>query len=404
MTTNTQVRPFIIVALFVIASFTVASVALMWTSGTVTFAQAQECIQYDWQGGCVEYAADADPGSADWPWKRGGGTASDVTLSGQGGYSGTVHFADGDVTFANDNGTWINDALGYSSAQSLLQAIVVAGSSHGGSVTTTVNSAGVLTSVACNNGVTASIASEEDSCVSNQGTSCTSAPNSCGMVNGGGTIQCNGSCSASVPSDSLCTVTTVTPPTTTDTNTCVSNAGQACTSAANSCGMTGSGGTVQCNGSCSSAVPSDTLCEQPVVEDVCVPAYICTGSAIVNTCTNAVVQQCSYGCSGGSSGCAAAPSLTVEDELHAQPSLVQQGGTTRLFWRVLNASSCTVTENNPTISDSWTDSDSGTAGKLSSAIGSQTIYTLLCMGLPEATPASISQTATVNIAPIFQEQ
>jgi len=124
----------------------------------------------------------------------------------------------------------------------------------------------------------------------------------------------------------------------------------------------------------------------------------------VNTCTNAVVQQCSYGCSGSSSGCAAAPSLTVEDELHAQPSLVQQGGTTRLFWRVLNASSCTVTENNPTISDSWTDSDSGTAGKLSSAIGSQTIYTLLCMGLPEATPASISETATVNIAPIFQEQ
>ena len=348
----------------------------------------------------MEFSADPDP--ADGLGKGRGGTATDVVSTGS-GFSGTVHFADGDVTFANDNGTWINDALSYSSAQSLLQAIVVAGSSHGGSVATTVNSAGVLTSVACNNGVTASIAGAEDPCVSNQGASCTSAPNSCGMVNGGGTIQCSGSCSASPPPDSQCPVTT-TPPTVTDTNTCVSNAGGACSSAANSCGMVNGGGIVACNGSCSSAIPSDTLCEQPVVEDVCVPAYICTGSAIVNTCTQAVVQQCSYGCSGSSSGCASAPSLTVEDELHAQPSLVQQGGTTRLFWRVLNASSCTVTENNPTISDSWTDSDSGTAGKLSSAIGSQTVYTLHCTGLPEATPVSISETATVDIVPIFQEE
>ena len=403
MTTNAHMRSFNIITLIVIVFIAITVIASVRFSGSL--AHAQECISWDREVGCLEYSTtDADPGAgpADWLGKRGGGTASDVTLSGQGGYSGTVHFSDGDVTFTNDNGTWINDALGSSSAQSLLQAIVVAGSSHGGSVTTNVNSAGVLTSVACNNGVTATIAGAEDPCVSNQGASCTSAPNSCGMVNGGGTIQCSGSCSASPPPDSQCPVTT-TPPTVTDTNTCVSNTGQACTSAANSCGMVNGGGTIACNGSCSSAVPSDNLCEQPVVEDVCMPAYICSGSAIVNTCTNTVVQQCSYGCSSGSS-CAAAPSLTIVDHLHAQPSLVRQGGTTRLFWHVTNASSCTVTENNPTISDSWTDSDSGTAGKLSSAIGSQTVYTLHCTGLPEATPVSISETATVDIVPIFQEE
>src|SRR3989344_5729660 len=225
MTPRTHVRPLAVVALFAVALLTVAGAALIMTIGMAAFAQAQECIQYDWDrgGNCVEFSADPDP--ADGLGKGRGGPATDVVSTGS-GLSGTVHFADGDATFANDNGTWINDALSYSSAQSLLQAIVVAGSSHGGSVATTVNSAGVLTSVACNNGVTASIAGAEDPCVSNQGASCTSAPNSCGIVNGGGTIQCSGSCSASPPPASQCPVTT-TPPTVTDTNTCVSNTGQA---------------------------------------------------------------------------------------------------------------------------------------------------------------------------------
>src|SRR3989344_3098443 len=201
---------------------------IRWTTVAALFASApfgfaylshaqSDWTQWDEYGYCVSQVdSGSDPSAADWLGKRGGGTATDVVSTGS-GYSGTVHFADGDVTFANDNGTWINDALSYSSAQSLLQAIVVAGSSHGGSVATTVNSAGVLTSVACNNGVTASIAGAEDPCVSNQGASCTSAPNSCGMVNGGGTIQCSGSCSASPPPDSQCPVTT-TPPTVTDTD------------------------------------------------------------------------------------------------------------------------------------------------------------------------------------------
>jgi len=66
-----------------------------------------------------------------------------------------------------------------------------------------------------------------------------------------GTVQCNGSCSASTPSNSLCG------------GTCVSNQGSSCTSSSNSCGMTNSG-TVQCNGSCSASTPSENLCYPPI--------------------------------------------------------------------------------------------------------------------------------------------
>ena len=232
----------------------------------------------------------ADPGPTDWAGKRGGGTASDVTLSGLGGYSGTVHFADGDVTFTNDNGTWINTATGYSSAQSLLQAIVVAGSGHT-TVTTATNSAGLLTEVACNNGVTATAqyiggacsggqvgtypdcscpsgtelvgGSCQAVCVANVGSACSSAPNSCGMTNNNGTISCSGSCvGGSPPPDSQCSSGGG------GTN-CVQSAGQACPSAPNSCGMTNNNGHISCDGtSCIGGTPpSNSQCQ---VEDDCV--------------------------------------------------------------------------------------------------------------------------------------
>src|SRR3989344_276961 len=41
-------------------------------------------------------------------------------------------------------------------------------------------------------------------CVSTQGNSCTSSPNSCGQTSSNGTIQCNGTCSSSPPPDSSC--------------------------------------------------------------------------------------------------------------------------------------------------------------------------------------------------------
>jgi len=79
-------------------------------------------------------------------------------------------------------------------------------------------------------------------CVSNEGASCTSSANSCGQTNTG-VVQCDGSCSASVPADP-------------------SGYGTACISAANACGQTNSG-TIQCDGSCSAVTPPDSSCPTP---------------------------------------------------------------------------------------------------------------------------------------------
>lgn len=108
-------------------------------------------------------------------------------------------------------------------------------------------------------------------CVANQGASCSSAANSCGTTNSG-TIQCNGTCSATTaPANpagygTYCTsapnacgytdtqmITCSGCPATTPAN--PAGYGNACTSAPNACGSTNSG-TVQCNGTCSATTPA----------------------------------------------------------------------------------------------------------------------------------------------------
>ena len=119
-------------------------------------------------------------------------------------------------------------------------------------------------------------------CDANYGNACTSSANACGQTNAG-TIQCNGSCSASTPANpagygNACSATSAANAcgqTNTNYGTIQCNGscsastpsapanpagyGNACNSAANSCGMTNSG-TIQCNGSCSASTPSDALC------------------------------------------------------------------------------------------------------------------------------------------------
>ncbi len=73
-------------------------------------------------------------------------------------------------------------------------------------------------------------------CVPNFGQACTSGANACGQTSSG-TIQCNGSCSATTPSNPA-------------------NYGTSCFSSANACGQTNSG-TIQCNGSCLATTPSN---------------------------------------------------------------------------------------------------------------------------------------------------
>ncbi|MCE9541236.1 hypothetical protein K8R03_01600 [Candidatus Kaiserbacteria bacterium] len=153
----------------------------------------------------------------------------------------------------------------------------------------------------------------------------------------------------------------------------------------------------------------------------CTPSYTCSGSSlyyISATCRNYLVQGCAYGCSGGA--CLPPPSpsftpfpatrtnpsdgstvaFTADGTLQVFPSLVRRNGTVQLYWNAANVSSCTISGTN---GDSWTDKLSGGTGKVSSAIVAQTVYTLTCNSLPRATPATITDTVTVNVVPVFNE-
>ncbi len=100
----------------------------------------------------------------------------------------------------------------------------------------------------------------------NYGQACSSAANTCGQTNSG-TINCSGTCSATVPANPA-------------------GYGQACNSAANVCGSRNSG-TITCSGACSATAPAN-------------PAnygQACTSSA--NACgqTNSGTINCSGTCS-----------------------------------------------------------------------------------------------------------
>lgn len=134
--------------------------------------------------------------------------------------------------------------------------------------------------------------------------------------------------------------------------------------------------------------PGPTNCS---VQNFCVGASVYRQNA---DCTNTLVQTCTYGCSNGV--CLGAPSPTAFIRL--RPSLVRSGEATTVEWSASQVSSCTVTEDNPAISDSW----SGSSGsQTSSGITSRTTYTLSCTGLDAS---SISRTAEVNISPVPDEQ
>ncbi len=131
----------------------------------------------------------------------------------------------------------------------------------------------------------------------------------------------------------------------------------------------------------------------------CTPIYFCQGNDLYfrsAQCTETFQEACAYGCAG--SACLPAPSGTAD--IRAVPPLVKPGLTTVISWSTTNvqAGSCAVTENNPTIIDSWT----GASGSQpSSGITQQTIYTLRCTGLNNQ---PISDSVVVNIVPDFEEE
>ncbi len=142
----------------------------------------------------------------------------------------------------------------------------------------------------------------------------------------------------------------------------------------------------------------------------CTPQAYCSGNDLYvyaipqNICVSSFSQTCSYQCSNGACVIPPAPSFTsttgYTGHLQILPSIVRAGGTVRVYWNVANVDSCTVTGSN---GDVWTASSSGSSGKLSGTIAQRTVYTLSCTALSGYTPASFSESATVNILPVFQE-
>src|SRR3989344_2122646 len=256
-------------------------------------------------------------------------------------------------------------------------------------------------------------------CAGNTGTACSSGANACGQSNSGA-IQCDGSCSASVPSNPsgygeaclsfpngcgqtstgtiLCNgLCSATPP---SNASCPgggsgggsgggglpANFGESCTSSANSCGMTETG-TILTNGLCSATPPPNSLC----------------GGASSGTaqCTDGVDNDgdglTDYpndpGCESLSDG--GEQSATADAAIQALPTLVFSGESSVVNWNASNVTGCTVIGTN---GDSWT----GAGGsRTTSAIVETTAYVLSCIDLEgNALP---SQSVTIQLKPTFEE-
>lgn len=354
----------------------------------------------------------------------------------------SVCYFDGCVVF-DETGDWIDNFEKFSSAASLMDAILEAALSHT-TAETQYDENGLLTYVACANGVVAhAYYGVPPGCVPNTGASCQSAPNVCGTKNTG-TIGCNGGCSAPPPSDSECPAGSCPdgyPPV---NGACVARCPGGALPVNGVCGGTGcppnfimqngaciptsgggggpGGGGPGENGVCPigyilsesrcvfSACPTGYVqhgdrcdfvgCPDGYVRNGaqcirgCTPQYFCSGKSIMyrnSSCTDTTVKACSYECRAGE--CVAPPSATIS--ITATPGLVRQGQTTRIVWSARYVESCSVTGTN---GDAW----SGTSGDTASGIiETQTTFTLNCIDLEGR---AVSASANVSVSPIFQER
>ena len=132
---------------------------------------------------------------------------------------------------------------------------------------------------------------------------------------------------------------------------------------------------------------------------VCASTYVCTDATHrQSACTAAPIEECSVGliCSAGACVTPPAPFTSPGGELRASPNLIGYGQTVVVSWNVQEADSCTVTEDNPNITDSW---DTLSGSETSSSLTRPTTYTLYCTG----PGGDITQTATVSRRPDWRE-
>lgn len=201
--------------------------------------------------------------------------------------------------------------------------------------------------------------------------------------------------------------------------TCPSQTGASCWSAPNSCGQRNSGVT-SCDGSCSATTPSEAGCP------ICPTTYSCSDNTVFQaappSCQPEAYITCdtAHFCSTGAAAClpysigfeaftassvgaAGASGIEMTGHLQAIPRLVRSGEPTRLFWNTKHTANCSVTDDIATTTLSSLLS-SGPIGIISVPITRQTIFTLHCNAIPGAVPASITETQIVNVVPIFQER
>lgn len=137
----------------------------------------------------------------------------------------------------------------------------------------------------------------------------------------------------------------------------------------------------------------------------CAPLYFCSAGNVQHTnssCVTSTVDTCTAPslCSPGQSACVD-PNPTISTHLEVRPAVVRRDDTVKLYWDVGNVEGCTVTGTN---GNSWTDITSGINGQTTFPITERTVFTLTCTPLEGSLSPSFSETATVIILPVFQEQ
>jgi hypothetical protein len=162
----------------------------------------------------------------------------------------------------------------------------------------------------------------------------------------------------------------------------------------------------------------------------CTPRYSCSGNTIMYRsadCTDSALRTCTAPaiCEEGSAACKL-PSigfgtftgiydytdaqgvhthttLPLTGHLRAYPALVKKGQPAHLYWNVTNAAVCHISS--PTFADLSSDKLFSTeTGLLTPVIQGLAEFQLHCTALPGASPATIDETARVNILPNWQEQ
>lgn len=151
----------------------------------------------------------------------------------------------------------------------------------------------------------------------------------------------------------------------------------------------------------------------------CTAQYFCGGTSgndryYRNTqCGETFVETCEWGCYNGQclprEGIIFVPfdgtritgsAFRANGHLQVTPALVRSGDSTRVYWQVENAVSCTVTGTN---GDRWDGLFSGAQGRVTGAISQQVVYTLTCEGYEGTSPSSVIENAVVNIVPFYTE-